>query len=118
MCFPNKAQSYEVLDNLFENEIYPIVYAHIDGKVMLVARPPVGEVTAHPPPGSPRSPGAARYSVVEKKKLPLIYHQKNGANGDGNHGFFLKYFFICAMPLRTERRTALLSTPSALAISR
>ena len=107
-----------MLDNLFENEIYPIVYAHIDGKVMLVARPPVGEVTAHPPPGSPRSPGAARYAVVEKKKLPLIYHQKNGANGDGNHGFFLKYFFICAMPLRTERRTALLSTPSALAISR
>ncbi len=27
--------------------------------VVLVARPPVGEVTAHPPPGSPRSPGAA-----------------------------------------------------------
>ena len=37
--------------------------------VVLVARPPVGEVTAHPPPGSPRSLGAARYSVVERKNF-------------------------------------------------
>ena len=59
------------------------------------------------------------YSVVERIRKDLSYTKdKKSSNGDGNYGFFLKYFFICAIPLRTERRTALLSTPSALAISR
>ena len=43
-------------------------------------------------PPVPRSPGVTRYSVVEKKKLPLIYHQKSGANG-GAIKDFLQIFF-------------------------
>ena len=75
--------------------------------VVLVARPPVGEVTAHPPPGSPRSLGAARYAVVEKKKLPLIYHQKSGANGGAVRNFFANIFScFLDLPERTHGRSS------------
>lgn len=72
--------------------------------VVLVARPPVGEVTAHPPPGSPRSPGAARYSVVEKKKLPLINRDIFGWFSDWFSGNFSKTF-SCS-PARAPRPAA------------
>src|SRR5699024_12249873 len=44
--------------------------------------------------------------------------RKKGEKEIADQKFFLKYFFMCVMPLFTERRTAHLSTPSSRAIWR
>ena len=81
-----------------------------------IARPPVGEVTAYPPLGSPAKPGAAAIQLSRGSILSIY-------QGQQTHQFGLAYrvslrcFFICFKPRSTERRTALSFTPSALATS-
>ena len=66
-----------------------------------------GRSHSAPAAGSPRSLGAARYAVVEKKKLPLIYHQKSGANGGAVRNFFANIFScFSSRPERTHGRSS------------
>ena len=62
--------------------------------------------------------GAARYSVMERKKTSFHIPPEKTSKWSPNYRFFLRYFFIDSIPRRTERRTTLLSVPSSRAISR
>ncbi len=79
---------------------------------------PVEEVTAHPPPGSPHYARGRPLFRYGEENLLSYTTRKKGVNGDADYRFFLKYFFMASIPHKTEWRTALLSTPSARAISR
>lgn len=61
--------------------------------LVLFARPSVGEVTAHPPPGSPRYARGRRYSVVERITPPLIYQGQKTAKWRRQLQIFFQVFF-------------------------
>ena len=72
--------------------VAPVLASSPGAAVVLVARPPVGEVTAHPPPGSPRSLGTVRYEVVEKKNFFSYTTRKKGQMETAITDFFADIF--------------------------